>query len=132
MTTFRLANDLAAVLVPIGIAGAALAGICAVVAAIAIIRGASGLSGGAVGVWIVGALMSFTASFANQWMPLFAACAALVAMLVIGGVVRAIVAAAEPGREPRSRNVAASPAQVAQKATSLATSTNTAAVAVVR
>lgn len=102
MTTFRLAIDMAQVMVPIGIAGAVLAGICAVVAGIAIMRGAGGLSGGAVGLWIVGALMSFTASFANQWMPLLAACAALAAMLVIGAVVRAIVNAADLGREPRA------------------------------
>ncbi|WP_407359589.1 hypothetical protein [Microbacterium sp. LBN7] len=103
MTTFRMASDLAEVMVPIGIAGAAFAGVCAVVAAIAIMRGAGGLTGGAVGLWIVGALMSFTASFANQWLPLLAACAALVAMLVIGGVVRAIVSAADLGRTMRRR-----------------------------
>jgi Na+/melibiose symporter-like transporter len=103
MTTLRVANDLASVMVPIGIAGAVLAAVCAVVAAVAIIRGAGGLSGGAVGLWIVCALMSFTASFANQWMPLIAACAALVAMLVIGGVVRAILSATAVGREARRR-----------------------------
>lgn len=103
MTTFRMAVDLAEVMVPIGVAGAVLAGICAVVAGIAIIRGAGGLSGGAVGLWIVGALMSVTASFANQWTPLLAACAALAAMLVLGGLVRAIMSAADLGREPRQR-----------------------------
>jgi len=101
MTTFRLANDLAAVMVPIGMVGAGLAVICAIVAGVAIMRGAGGLSGGAVGVWIPFALMSFTASFANQWLPLIVSGAALVAMLVIGGVVRAIVNVAEPGRHKR-------------------------------
>lgn len=101
MTTMRMASDLAAVLVPIGYVGAALAAICAIVAAVAIIRGKAGLSGGAVGVWIVFALMSFTASFAREWMPLILSGAALVAMLVIGGVVRAIVTAADGGRADR-------------------------------
>lgn len=102
MTTMRVASDLAAVMVPIGYAGAALAAICAVVAAVAIVRGAGGLSGGAVGLWIVCALMSFTASFANDWMPLILACAALVAMLVIGGMIRAIVSAAGVARTERT------------------------------
>lgn len=122
MTTMRVASDLAAVMVPIGYVGAALAAICAVVAAVAIIRGSGGLSGGAVGVWIVFALMSFTASFANQWMPLILACAALAAMLVIGGVVRAIVSAAGVGRPERAaaddlpKTVPASKAALASKA----------------
>lgn len=90
MTTFRVANELAEVMVPIGYVGAGLAIICAVVAGIAIARGAGGLSGGAVGLWIVFALMSFTASFAHQWTPLLASCVALGAMLVIGGLGRAV------------------------------------------
>ncbi|KJQ52841.1 hypothetical protein [Microbacterium sp. SA39] len=109
MTTLRVANDLASVMVPIGIVGAALATVCAIVAAVAIVRGAGGLSGGAVGLWIVCALMSFMASFANQWMPLLVACAVLVAMLVLGGVVRAILNATEVGREARRRERAEAP-----------------------
>lgn len=101
MTTFRMANELAAVMVPLGIIGAALAVVCAIVAGAAIMRGASGLSGGAVGVWIPFALLSFTASFANQWVPLLVAGAALVAMLIIGGVVRAIVRTTASGRHRR-------------------------------
>lgn len=101
MTTMRMASDLAAVLVPIGYVGAGLAAICAIVAAVAIIRGKAGLSGGAVGVWIVFALMSSTASFAREWMPLIVSGTALVAMLVIGGVVRAMVNAAAGGRTDR-------------------------------
>lgn len=98
MTTMRVANDLAEVMVPIGYVGAAIAGACAIVAAVAVVRSSGGLVGGAVGVWFVGALMSFTASFAQQWLPLILACASLVGMLVIGGVVRAIVNAAGVGR----------------------------------
>lgn len=101
MTTFRMANELAAVMVPLGIIGAALAVVCAIVAGAAIMRGAVGLSGGAVGVWIPFALLSFTASFANQWVPLLVAGAALVAMLIIGGVVRGIVKATASARRTR-------------------------------
>ncbi|MCK2034852.1 hypothetical protein KZC51_01775 [Microbacterium sp. SSW1-49] len=101
MTTLRVANELAAVLVPIGVVGAALAALCAIVAGIAIMRGAGGLIGGAVGLWIPFALLSLTASFANQWLPLIASVAALAAMLVLGGVARAIVNVADGGRPSR-------------------------------
>lgn len=94
MTTLRVANDLASVLVPIGYVGAAIAALCAIVAGIAIARGAGGLTGGAVGVWMVGALMSVTASFGSQWLPLIISGAALVVALTIGGIVRGMVSAA--------------------------------------
>ena len=131
MTTFRLASDLAGVMLPIGIVGAALAAVCAVVAGIAVMRGAGGLTGGAVGLWIFFALLSFTASFANQWLPLIAAGAALVSMLTIGGVVRAIVGATEHGREPRHRT-ARVPAAAVQKAAPSPVSVSTSTIAVVR
>jgi hypothetical protein len=91
MSSFRVVHELSTVMVPIGIVGAVLAVVCAIVAGAAIVRGAGGLSGGAVGVWIPFALLSSTASFANQWLPLIVAVAALIAMLVLGGVIRAIV-----------------------------------------
>lgn len=134
MTTWRVASDLASVMVPIGIVGAALAVVCAIVAAIAIIRGAEGLSGGAVAVWIVCALTSFTASFANQWMPLIVACAALAGMLVIGGVVRLVVGATALGRAERRRDRAEAPVTQKPVSTTRAVptvSTNTASVSVV-
>lgn len=133
MTTMRVASELAAVLVPIGYAGAALAAICAIVAAIAIIRGAGGLTGGAVGVWIVCALMSVVASFAQVWTPLILSGAALVAMLVIGGVVRGIINAGGFGR--REREVAEplpQPAVAASKPAVAPKTPVTASVAVVR
>ncbi|MFS0853553.1 hypothetical protein [Microbacterium sp. 179-I 3D4 NHS] len=92
MTTAGIASDLAEVMVPIGWAGAIVAILCAIVAGVAIVRGAGGLSGGAVGVWIPFALLSLTASFANEWMPLLAAAGALGAMLVFGGLMRAVLA----------------------------------------
>lgn len=132
MTTWRVASDLASVMVPIGIVGAVLAAICAIVAAVAIVRGAGGLSGGAVAVWIVCALMSFTASFANQWLPLIASCAALVAMLVIGGVVRLILGATAEGRDRRRRVRERAPLTTTRAVpTASPVSSNTATVSVV-
>lgn len=118
MTTLRVANELAAVMVPIGVIGAALAALCAIVAGIAIMRGAGGLIGGAVGLWIPFALLSFTASFANQWLPLIASGAALAAMLVLGGVVRAIVNVADGGHP--SRRPVTGPVAVASPMVSVA------------
>lgn len=99
MTSSRVASELASILVPIGVAGAVLAALCALIAGIAIMRGAAGLAGGAVGLWIPSAMLSSTASFANQWTPLLISGAALVAMLVIGAVGRGIVNTGEPARE---------------------------------
>lgn len=140
MTTMRVASDLAAVMVPIGYAGAALAAIFAIVAAVAIIRGAGGLAGGAVGLWIVGALMSVAASFGQDWAPLILACGALVAMLIVGAIVRAIVNAAGDGRVDRTAEDALPKAVPASKAPSAPTSKSalsktgpvTASVAIVR
>lgn len=139
MTTMRVASDLAAVMVPIGYAGAVIAGICAIVAAVAIVRGAGGLTGGAVGVWFVGALMSVLASFARDWMPLIVACALLVGLLIIGGVVRAIVSASGVERTHRDAAEPGLPPVPAAKASTVGTATGakpvrttTASVAVVR
>ncbi|MBO0980196.1 hypothetical protein [Microbacterium sp. SD291] len=96
-----MVNDLASILVPIGVTGAALAALCAIVAAVAIVRGAGGLVGGAVGVWIPFAVLSSTAGFASQWTPLLASAIVLVAMLAVGGIVRAIMHAATAGRMAR-------------------------------
>lgn len=137
MTTMRVANDLAEVMVPIGYVGADIAGACAIVAAVAVIRSSGGLVGGAVGVWIVGALMSFTASFAQQWLPLILACASLVAMLVIGGVVRAVMSAAGVGRDDDEaadalpRAVPTAKPVVASKPALAAKSTATASISIV-
>lgn len=112
MSSFRLVNELSAVFVPIGAVGAVLAALCAIVAGAAIIRGAGGLSGGAVGVWIPFALLSSTASFANQWAPVVVAVAALVTMLVLGGVIRGIVIAAGRGASVMARGTGAAPLSV--------------------
>lgn len=116
MTSSRVASELASILVPLGIVGAVLAGLCALVAAVAIVRGAGGMAGGAVGVWIPAAVLSLTASFANQWTPLFVSVALLVGLLVIGVVLRGIVNAGAPARtaarERRAAAIATAPAVV--------------------
>lgn len=93
MTTWRVASDLAAVLVPVAFIGAAVAALCALVAAIAIMRGAAGLTGGATAMWMPFALVAALGSFASEWVPLLIAGGALAGMLVLGGVGRAVVVA---------------------------------------
>ena len=106
-TTLSVTIGLSAVLVPIGFAGAVLAAVCALVAGVAIMRGAAGLCGGAVALWIPCAIASSAASFANQWMPLQASAAALIGMLVIGAVVRAIANTTQVPAEARIATPAA-------------------------
>lgn len=113
MSSLAVANTLAAVLVPIGNAGAVLAVVCALVTAFALTRGAAGLAGGSVGVWILGALLSLCASFAAEWAPVLVSLGALAAAFVVGAFARmllravrrakpetaAAVTSAEPARE---------------------------------
>lgn len=113
MTSMRVASDLASVLVPIGVTGAVLAVLCAIVAAAAIVRGAGGLSGGAVGVWIPCAMLTLAAGFANQWTPLLVSAAALVGMLIIGGVARAILSVSASRRPEVSASPVAQAAEAA-------------------
>lgn len=91
MTTWRVASDLAAIMVPIGIGGAVLAVLCALVAGFAIARGAGGLTGGAVGIWIPAAMVSSMAGFANDWMPLIAAGGSLAGLIVLGAIARGVL-----------------------------------------
>jgi hypothetical protein len=116
MTSSRVASDLAAVLVPIGVVGAVLAALCAIVAAVAIVRGAGGLCGGAVGVWIPCALVSSFAGFANQGIPLLAAGAALAGSLTIAAVVRSLVSASGYERPEVARADAAAVGAAAPEA----------------
>jgi hypothetical protein len=121
MTTWRVASDLAAIMVPIGVVGAVIAGLCALVAGIAIVRRASGLCGGAVGIWIPAAMLSSVAGFANQWMPLLLSSAALVGMLVIGAVVRGVMNAKGielPERKAEAEALADAPSSAPAPATS--------------
>ncbi|MEJ1089187.1 hypothetical protein WDU99_12770 [Microbacterium sp. Mu-80] len=83
-----MTNTLTSFFVPIGWAGAVFAIVCALVALIALARGAAGLTGGAVGVWFVGGLLSLTSSFAGEWTPVLLASGALAAALVVGGMIR--------------------------------------------
>ncbi len=121
MSTLAVTNTLAMFFVPIGMAGAALAIACALVAAFAVARGAAGLAGGAIGVWIVGALLSLAASFATEWMPLLVALSALAAGLALGGVIRMLVLTtrAKPvTAQVKVRSEAAGTPQVSQAAAS--------------
>ena len=90
VTSTSVVNDLAAIFVPIGVFGAAVAVLCAALAAGALARNSVGVAGGAVGVWIVGAMLSVAASFASDWMPLVVSGAALAVGLVLGGVARTV------------------------------------------
>lgn len=92
MSTLGLTNTLVSVFVPIGVTGAVIALACALVAAFAIARGAAGLAGGAIGVWIVGALLSVSASFAALWTPFFVAAIGLGVALIAGTVLRVVFA----------------------------------------
>jgi len=127
MTSSRVANELASILVPIGTVGAVLAALCAIVAGIAIMRGAAGLVGGAVGLWIPSAMLSSTASFASQWLPLVIAGASLVAMLIIGAIGRGVLGAGAPAREAaraaRAQGLADAPETVTASRGTVAPST---------
>lgn len=90
MTTLAVANALAAVLVPLGFIGAALAAVCAVVVGIALARGSAELCAGGAALWIPSALLSGAALFAQEWLPLLASGAALAVMLLLGAAMRAI------------------------------------------
>ena len=91
MSSIGVLRDLAEIFLPIGFAGAAIAVVCAILAAVALARGAAGLAGGAVGCWIVGGMLSLTAGFAGQWLPVMVAGGALITGLVLGAVTRAVV-----------------------------------------
>ncbi|UYO97059.1 hypothetical protein OED01_15890 [Microbacterium sp. M28] len=105
-----MANELAGLFVPIGVAGAVIAVICAVIALVALARGSEGVVGGAIAAWIVGAMLSAAAGFAHNWIPALVAGAALVVALTAGGIVRAILVR-RPVREPKpiTEAVAATP-----------------------
>lgn len=93
MSTLGVASQLAAILVPIGIAGAIIAAVFALAAGIALAFGAAGFVGGSVGGWIVGTLLSLTASFGSEWMPVLGALGALAVALALGGLIHALVIA---------------------------------------
>ena len=61
MTTLAVWNDLAAVLVPLGIFGMGIAVVCAIAAGMAIAFGASELAGVAVALWFTGLILSLSA-----------------------------------------------------------------------
>jgi hypothetical protein len=114
MPTLALTRALASIFVPIGITGAAIALVCALIAAFALARGSAGLAGGAIGIWIVGALLSAAASFANAWAPLVTSLAALGAALLVGGLMRAAVRGLRTMSERAPQQAASAEAAVAE------------------
>ncbi|MGM7670338.1 hypothetical protein [Microbacterium sp. A93] len=97
---------------PIGIVGAVIAVLCALVAVVALARGSAGVGGGAVAVWIVGALLSLASGFSGEWIPALVAAGALVVALVLGGLLRGMVSAFAVRPKP-VRAVSAEPTTVA-------------------
>lgn len=91
VTSSAVFNELAGVFVGIGIGGAAIAVLCALIASIAMMRGSDGVVGGAVAGWIVGTMLSAAAVFAHNWVPVLVSGVALVAALTVGGIVRGIL-----------------------------------------
>ncbi len=112
MSSMSALRELAAFFLPVGLTGAGIAVLCAIVAGVALARGAAGLCGGATAVWIVGAMLSIAAGFSGQWIPTAAAGGALVAALVIGGLVRAALNR-RPARPERPESVSAGTAPAA-------------------
>lgn len=91
VTSSAVFNELAGVFVGIGIGGAVIAVLCALIALFALIRGSEGVVGGAVAGWIVGTMLSAAAVFAHNWLPVLVSGLALVVALTLGGIVRGIL-----------------------------------------
>lgn len=91
MSTLAMTDTLMSVFVPVGVAGAVIALVCALIAAFAMARGWAGLCAGAVGVWIAATMLSLVASFASLWTPVLISLAALVVALVAGGITRMLL-----------------------------------------
>ena len=112
MSSLGVLRDLAEFFLPIGVVGASIAALCAIVAMFALARGAAGVVGGAGALWIGGALLSLASGFAGDWTPALVAAGSLVAALIVGGVLRAGVVALT-SRPQRARVVTEEPAPVA-------------------
>lgn len=100
MSTIGVVRDLAEVFLWIGLAGAGLALLCAIAVVVALALGAAGVTGGAVAVWIGGAMLSLTPGFSGQWIPALVAAGALVAALVLGAIARMVVRRFEARPKP--------------------------------
>lgn len=110
MSSLSALRALAEFFLPVGFTGAGIAVLCAIVAGVALARGAAGLCGGASAIWVVATMLSVAAGFSGQWIPTAAAGGALIAALVIGGVVRALL-----NRRPaRSEGVGTAPVAAAR------------------
>lgn len=131
MSSIGVFRDLAEFFLPIGYVGVAIAVLCAIVAAIALARGAAGASGGAVAVWLVGAMLSLASGFAGMWIPALISVGALIVALVAGGLLRGVVNAFAARPEPvRQARPAPAPAVAPSAPTPTAASTSTATATV--
>ncbi|HWK77780.1 MAG TPA: hypothetical protein VNR69_08600 [Microbacterium sp.] len=108
MSTIGMVRDLAEFFLWVGISGAGIALVCAIVALVALAFGAAGIAGGASAAWIGGALLSLTSGFSGQWIPALAAVGGLVAALVLGGLARPLVRAFQARPTPQRPEVTAS------------------------
>ncbi|MGP6169908.1 hypothetical protein ACTU6V_01715 [Microbacterium sp. A204] len=91
MSTIGVVQDLTGFFLSVGMVGAGVAVLCALIALTALAQGAAGVTGGAVAVWIGGALLSLTSGFSGQWLPAIIAGGSLVAALALGGVARVVL-----------------------------------------
>ena len=98
MSTIGMVRDLAGFFLWVGIAGAGIALLCAIIVGVALAIGNAGLAGGTGAVWIGGALLSLGAGFSGQWIPAIVAAGALIAALVLGPVARSALRAFERRR----------------------------------
>ncbi|WP_194421015.1 hypothetical protein [Microbacterium abyssi] len=114
MSTIGVVRDLAEVFLWIGLAGAGLALMCAIVVVVALAVGAPGVAGGAAAVWIGAAMLSLTSGFSGQWIPALVAAGGLVAALLLGAFARPVVRRFEA--RPKSEPVAAAAAPAAPTA----------------
>ncbi|MGO2746537.1 MAG: hypothetical protein ACTIAO_08045, partial [Microbacterium sp.] len=79
----------------------------------------AGVTGGAVAVWIGGALLSLTSGFSGQWIPALVAVGALALALILGAVARVAVRAFQARPKPeraQASTVAVAPAPTAPAA----------------
>jgi len=102
MSMIGVVSDLTVAFLWIGIIGAGIAVLCALIALYALARGAPGLVGGAAAVWIGGALLSLTSGFSGQWLPVLLSIGALAAALILGGVLRPVVRAIADRPKPEA------------------------------
>lgn len=95
MSTLAIQHHIADVLVPLGMAGAVIAVVSALVAAGAFALHAAGFGGIASASWVVGVILSAAAGYGGLWAPLAVAVGPAVVAAIAVGIRRAL--AVRPG-----------------------------------